>query len=571
VIHYAHENNCTHIVVSTAQRSWWRELLRSSATHDIIRRAGDISVHVVPEQLTRAMKGPAQKPALAPAQAGAALNYRAYLGSAGMVAVALAVGQFLSRFGITNVALVFLTAVLASAITYGLWPSLFACVVAMLAYNFFFMPPFYTFTIADPDNVVALFFFMVIAFIASYISSRMRAQAIVTRERAAMTENLYLFSRKIASVYTLDDLLWATSYQIAQMLKVRVVMLLPDGDSVAVRAGYPPEDTLDDADVAAAKWVWQHGTPAGRGADTLPGADRFFLPLRTGRGTVAVIGLDSDRPGPLLTPDQHRLFDALADQAALAIERINFAEDIDRARLSAETERLRGALLTSISHDLRTPLSGILGAATALKGQRTSLNSDAQEELVATIQEESERLNRFITNLLDMTRLESGALAPRWDSVDLGDVIGSALRRSSKVLARHRVELDLAPDMPALQLDSVLFEQVLFNLLDNAAKYSPAGSEVRLCAAMEDNHVKIEIADEGDGIPDADLERIFDKFYRVYAADSKTGTGLGLPICRGFVEAMGGTIRAGNRSDKRGARFTITLPLPVQAPREQAA
>jgi two-component system sensor histidine kinase KdpD len=570
VIQYAQENNFTHIVVSTAQRSWWSELLRSSAAHQIIRRAGDISVHVVPEQLTRAMKGTAPKPESTPSQVKGARDFRSYMGSAGMVAIALAVGLALRNFGITNVALVFLTAVLVSAITYGLWPSLFTCLVAMLAYNFFFMPPLYTFTIADPDNVVALFFFTVIALIASYLSSRVRAQAIVTRERAAMTENLYLFSRKIASVYTLEDLLWATSYQVAQMLKVRVVILLSEGDSIAVRAGYPPEDTLDDADLGAAKWVWQHGSPAGRGADTLPGAKRFFLPLRTGRGTMAVIGLDSDRPGSLLTPDQRRLFDALADQTALAIERINFAEDLERARLTTETERLRAALLTSISHDLRTPLSGILGSATSLRSNRGSLDAAAQEELTRTIQEEAERLNRFITNLLDMTRLESGAIAPRLDGVDLGDVIGSALRRAGKVLANHKVVVIISPDLPVLDLDPVLFEQVLFNLLDNAGKYAPAGSEVLITAAAKDRHVQIEIADEGEGIPDADLERIFDKFYRVYAVDSKTGTGLGLPICRGFVEAMGGTIRAGNRPDRHGALFTITLPLPAKTVQEKA-
>ncbi len=571
VIQYARENNFTHIVVSTAQRSWWSEMLRSSAAHQIIRMAGDISVHVVPEQLTRAMKGPAPKTGQKPLQTSPTRDFRAYAGSAGTVAVALGVGAVLRDYGITNVALVFLTAVLVSAITYGLWPSLFACLVAMLAYNFFFMPPLYTFTIADPDNVVALFFFTVIAFIASYISSRMRAQALVTRERAAMTENLYLFSRKLASVYTLEELLWATSYQIAHMLKVRVVTLLPEGDSIAVRSGYPPEDILDDADLAAAKWVWQHGTPAGRGADTLPGAKRLFLPLRTGRGIVAIIGLDADRPGPLLTPDQRRLFESLTDQAALAIERINFAQDVDRARLTAETDRLRGALLTSISHDLRTPLSGILGSATTLKSQRDALDRAAQEELVGTIQEEAERLNRFITNLLDMTRLESGALAPRVDCIDLGDVIGSALQRASKVLAHHIVELSIASDMPSLEIDPVLFEQVLFNLLDNAAKYAPAGSRVQISAELGENHIRVKVADEGDGIPDGDLERIFDKFYRVYAADSKTGTGLGLPICRGFVEAMGGTITAANRSDRHGALFVITLPVPVKPFQERAA
>ncbi|HEX3667045.1 MAG TPA: sensor histidine kinase KdpD [Rhizomicrobium sp.] len=574
VIDYAHTNNFTHIVTSTAQRSLLQEILRGSAAHEIIRRAGDISVHVVPEQLTRALRGPAPAKPAPPPSTGepSPWDTKAYAGSIAMVAAALVIALGLQRFGITNVALVFLTAVLSSAITYGLWPSLFACLAAVLAYNFFFLPPYYTFTIAEPENVVALFFFMVVALVASYLSARVRAQAITARERAATTENLYMFSRKLAGVYTLDDLLWATCFQFAQMLKVRVVVLLPEGKSIAVRAGYPPEDMLDEADLAAAKWVWQHASPAGRGADTLPGAKRLFLPMRTGRGMVGVVGLDSDRAGPLLTPDQRRLFDALSDQAALAIERIHLSDDIDRARLAAETERLRSALLTSISHDLRTPLASILGSASMLRSQRDDLDEAAREELTGTIQEEAERLNRFIANLLDMTRLESGAIAPRLDYVDLADVVGSALRRAAGVLAHHEVQIDLAPDLPMLKLDPVLFEQVLFNLLDNAAKYTPAGTPVELRAARFGNQVRVELADEGDGIPADDLERIFDKFYRVQAADRKrAGTGLGLAIARGFVEAMGGAIRATNRSDRRGALILITLPVPPDQPQERAA
>jgi two-component system sensor histidine kinase KdpD len=478
----------------------------------------------------------------------------------------------LQRFGITNVALVFLTAVLAAAITYGIWPSLFACLVATLAYNFFFLPPLYTFTIADPENVVALFFFTVVAIVASYLSARVRAQAVSARERAATTENLYLFSRKLAGVFTLDDLLWAAAFQFAQMLKARVVILLPEGKSIVVRAGYPPEDMLDDADLAAAKWVWEHASPAGRGADTLPGAKRLFLPMRTGRGMVGVVGLDSDRPGPLLTPDERRLFDALSDQAALAIERIKLSEDIDRARMAAETERLRSALLTSISHDLRTPLASILGSASTLSGQYANLDEDGRTELLRTIQEEAERLNRFIANLLDMTRLESGAIEPNSDFVDLGDIVGSAIQRASSVLAKHEVHVEIPANLPMLKLDPVLFEQVVFNLLDNAGKYAPAGSRIELHASREGNIVRIVIADEGDGIPPNDLERVFDKFYRVQAGDRKrAGTGLGLAICRGFVEAMGGTIGASNRTDRRGALLTITMPVPVEQPQERAA
>ncbi len=568
IIDYAHANNFTHIVVATPQRSRWAERLLGSATHEIIRRAGDVSVHVVPDQLTRAMKG--QAPPMPPAATAleTALDPKAHAGSLVMVAVALLIGLALQalKIGPSNIGLVFFTAVFMSAISYGLWPALLAAIVSTLAYNFFFFPPLYTFTITDPSNVVSVFFFGLVAIVAGILAARVRAQAVATRDRAAMMENLYLFSRKLAGVFSLDDLLWATSFQIAQMLKVRVVILLPEGESVAVRAGYPPEDELDDADVAAAKWSWEHASPAGRGADTLPGAKRLFLPMRTGRGTVGIIGLDSDQPGPLLSPDQRRLFDSLADQAALAIERINLVADIDRARLSAETERLRAALLTSISHDLRTPLSAILGSATSLKSQ--ALDPEAKEELVVTIQQEAERLNRFIANLLDMTRLESGAIEPKLELVDLVDVVGSALRRVGGVLALHDIEIDLPTDLPPLRLDPVLFEQVLFNLLDNTAKYAPAGTKVRVRARVDGNRIHLDVRDEGDGIPPADLERIFDKFYRAQAGDRKrAGTGLGLPICRGFIEAMGGTIVAGNRDDRRGAVFTITLPVPLQQER----
>lgn len=562
IVSYAHANNFTHIVTSTTRRSWWETLLHRSTTFEIIRRAGGVSVHVVPEQLTRAFRG---KPSEVAARLPPFEN-RGYPASVLFTAAALVAGFVLNHFfGVTNVALVFLIAILASAVLYGLWPALLACVVAVLAFNFFFLPPLYTFTIAAPENVVALITFAVVAAIASNLTARVRAQAVVARERAAVTESLYQFSRKLAAVYALDDLLWATSFQIAQMLKVQVVILLPDAGSLSVRAGYPPDDVLDESEVAAAKWVWEHATPAGRGADSLPGAKRLYLPMRTGRGTIGVIGLDCDKPGPLLTPDQRRLFDALADQAAIAIERIQLSEDIERSRLAAETEKLRAALLTSISHDLRTPLSVILGAASSLKSQEAALDPDAHRELVATIQEEGERLNRFIANLLDMTRLESGAVSPRFDLVDLGDVVGSALRRAARVLHRHKVSVVLEPGLPLLKLDPVLFEQVLFNVLDNAGKYAPRDSRVEVRAAKVGGQVRLQILDEGPGIPADDLERIFDKFYRVQASDRKrAGTGLGLAISRGFVEAMGGTVSAASRTDRTGAVFTINLPIPAE-------
>jgi two-component system sensor histidine kinase KdpD len=461
---------------------------------------------------------------------------------------------------VQNIALVFLTAVLASAVTFGLQAALYSSLLSVFAFNFFFLPPYYSVTIADPENVVALFFFLVVALIASNLTASVRSQATVARNRAKTTEDLYRFSAKLAGIASLDDLMWTISSQVASMLKVRVVLFLPENGSLELKSAWPPEDVAEEADLAAAKWSWENNKPTGRGADTLPGAQRLFLPMRTGRGPVAVIGVDSDKAGPILSPDERRLLDALADQAAIAIERINLANDVDRAARAAEHDQLRAALLTSISHDLRTPLASILGAADSL-ATLPELALDDRNELLSTIQEEAERLNRFIANLLDMTRLESGALEPNTSLVDIGEVVGSALRRADKILAGHHVETSIAHDLPMLALDEVLFEQVLFNLLDNAAKYAPAGTTIGLQGWRDGALVRLQILDEGEGIPAVELDRIFDKFYRVRKGDSqRAGTGLGLAICRGFIEAMGGSIEAGNR-EGGGAVFTIGLPV----------
>src|SRR6266851_3338351 len=567
---YAEANNITHIVIGKSERSRWFEIVHGSIVHDLVRRSGNISVHVIAGTADEAVPPKTVQTQAVPAS----LDPLAYIATIGIVGVALGIALFLQQFlNVANIALVFLTAVLVSAIRYGLFPSLFACLVSVLAYNFFFLPPIYTFTIADPENVVALFFFLVVAVIASNLAGRTRNQVLTARSRARTTEALFAFSRKLAGIGTLDDLLWVTVSQIALMLKLRVVLLLPEGDGLAVRAGYPPEDQLDEADLAAARWSWAHNRAAGRGADTLPGARWLFLPFRTGRGAVGVLGIERDEPGPLLTPDGRRLLDALADQAALAIERITLAEAIDRARVMAETERLRAALLTSISHDLRTPLATIIGSLTSLRSYGASYDDKTRDEFMATIQAEAERLNRFIGNLLDMTRLEAGAIDLKPELADLAEIVGTALQRTAKLLAAHRVVIEIDPDMPMLRTDYLLLEQALFNLLDNAAKYAPAGSRVLIRGRRDGGSVLVEIVDEGPGIPAQELERIFDKFYRVQAQDrQRAGTGLGLAICRGVVEALGGTISAGNRRDGSGAVFAIRLPTAsAEAGPEDAA
>jgi two-component system sensor histidine kinase KdpD len=294
--------------------------------------------------------------------------------------------------------------------------------------------------------------------------------------------------------------------------------------------------------------------------------------MRTGRGAIGVIGIDTDKTGPWLTPDQRRLLDALADQGALAIERVQLVEDMDRVQRTAETERLRAALLTSISHDLKTPLASVLGSAGTLRELGDRLTDSEKAELLSTVIEESERLNRFIANLLDMTRLESGAVTPKLAPHDVSEIIGSTLRRTTRILRNHSVRLDLATDVPMVSVDPVLFEQVLFNLLDNAAKYAASSTTVFIRTWRDRDSIVLQILDEGEGIPQDDLEHIFDKFYRVPKADQiRPGTGLGLAISRGFIEAMNGTILADNRSDRRGAVFSIRLPVASEPQRLDAA
>ena len=561
ILDYARGANVNHVIVGKADRSWAFALLNGSVVQDLIRRSGNICIHVMPGELADAEAIPGKTVATATPAARDPLPYlAALLAAAAATGLAILLQPFLQ---VENVDLILLTAVVAVAVRFGLGPSLVAVVAASLSYNFFFLPPVYTFTIADPINVAAFLLFTVLAVVVSNLAARSRKVASVSSARAHATERLYGFSRKLAGCGTLDDVLWATSAQVAAMLRVRVVLLLPHEGSVAVRAGYPPEDRLDDADLAAARWAFDNERPAGRGAETLPGARRLFLPMRTGRGRVGVIGLDADKPGPILTPEGRRLLDALADMGALAIERVRLVEDLDRAERAAETDRLRQALLTSISHDLRTPLAAVLGAATSLRDLDAALSSEAKVDLLATVIAESERLNRFIVNLLDMTRLEAGAVAPNLVDQDVAECVDTALRRTETVLAGHRVALDLAGDLPPLRLDPVLFEQVLVNLFDNAAKYAPAGSTVTVRGRSDGRFVRLDVLDEGAGLPAAELELVFDKFHRARKGDSvHAGTGLGLSIARGFVEAMGGRLVAANRTDRRGAVFTMTLPVP---------
>lgn len=561
---YARRNNITQIVIGKSDRSRWFEMLHGSVVHELVRKAGSISVHVMAGEEIEARPGE-ERIQTRPADAG--FDLRPYLVAAVGVAATTAAAHLVAFVATTNsIALVFLIPVLFCAARYGLGPSIFASLLSVFAVNFFFLPPLYSLVIADPSNVTTLVFFLVVAVVTSNLQSRARLQARAAAARARATAELYGFSRKLAAIASADDLLWAAAYQIASMLKLRVVILMPQDGSLQVVAGYPPEDRIDEPERAAAQWSWANDRPAGRGADTLPGGKWLFLPWRTAAAQIGVIGIDRDQPGPLLSPDDQRLLDSLMDQAAVAIERVRLAKDVDEVRVVAETERLRAALLTSISHDLRTPLASIIGGISSLRRYDATLDPAARTELMETVEDEAERLNRFVGNLLDMTRLESGVLQPKLEATEVADVVGAAAERSRALVARHRLALEVAPGLPLYLLDPILLEQVLVNLIDNAAKYAPAGTAVTV-SAREDKGLAIRVLDEGDGIPEDKLEAIFDKFHRIQQGDSaQAGTGLGLAICRGFVETMGGRITAGNRGDRRGAVFTVTFPADLAAP-----
>jgi two-component system sensor histidine kinase KdpD len=565
VLDYARKNNVTQILIGKSERSRWFELLLGSVVRDLMRRSGAISVTaVLAEGDVVALKSVRTGPSIDP------LGWQAYVWSALAIAATVGVAWVLNASmpnALAGVQMLFLIPVLLSAVTFGLRPGLFTSFVSVLACNFFFVPPLYTFTIADPNNWLSLGVLLVVAITASNLASRVRLQADLASARAAVASELYRFTGKLAAIARLDDLLWAVAFQISSMLKVNVVILLPDAKTrrLEIRVGYPPEDEIDAQDYAAATWCWERGTAAGRNAETLPGAKRLFLPMRSGQGLVGVIGLQRKDEKALFTPEERRLLDALIDQTALAIERSELVERVDEAQVHVEADKLRVAMLTSLSHDLRTPLASVLGAATSLQANRELYDAQQTGELLGTIRDEAERLDRFVGNLLDMSRLEAGVLGAKRESAEVAELVEVALKRQSRLLAGHRVVQAIPSDLPPVSVDPLLLEQALANILDNAGKYAPAGSAIAITARVAEGKVLLKVEDEGPGIPPDALAHVFDKFYRAKAADRRVaGTGLGLAVARGFVEAFGGTLDAANRADGSGAVLTLSLPVAAQ-------
>jgi two-component system sensor histidine kinase KdpD len=559
ILSLARSRNATRVVVGKSRRSRWFELRHGSVVDQLVRSGSGLAIEVAPStdapETSHAMDW----------LLGAPRTVGPYVEGALTTAVATLIGAAIdARIHLPNISLLFVVPVLVAAARHGLVPSLWVAGLSVLSYNFFFLPPLYEFTIADPANIVALFFFMFVAVGASALAARTRWQTQAARREARTTAELYGVSRKIAGVIELDDLLWIVVTHLARLLNAEIAILMPEGSPLetgplVTRAAFPPDGQVTDTDLAAARWSWDADRPTGRGTDTLPGGRWLFVPIRTSRSAIGVIGVLPTGEGRELSSPERRLLEAVGNQTAVAIERVSLAADIDQARIGAERERLRSAMLTSVSHDLRTPLASIIGALSSLRSYRERYDDATREELLGTALSEARRLDRFVGNLLDMTRLDAGVIVPKREAVEVGDLVSTTVRRATMVLQDRVVVSSVAPGLPSLQLDFVLAEQVLFNLLDNAAKYSPTGSRIEIQARAVAGGVELAVRDEGDGIAPEALDRLFDKFYRADDGDRRrAGTGLGLAIARGFVEVEGGTLTARNRTDRSGAEFIVS-------------
>jgi two-component system sensor histidine kinase KdpD len=486
-----------------------------------------------------------------------------------LVALALGLALTLSSMGFFRTSVsAFMLAVIGSAISFGVGPSLLACITSALAYDYFFLPPIHALTISAREDVVALAFYLIVALITSNLTARVRAQAIAASQRAEITQGMFLLSRRLASSTTRHKVLTAAADEISRVLRADVHIFVPGMDLILASPGGAADA---HATLSGAQRHWtmttENRVEEPRAVD--PGVIYRFI--QAGRDRIGLIGVRQNGRSASLKAEQISLVGLLTDQVNVAIERVQLAEKAELSRRIAEADRLRTALLASLSHDLRTPLAAVLACTGILVAGAATLDEDSRHSILLEIGGHAHQLNRFITNLLDMTRLEAGPLRPRLIPVEVADVIGAAIARAREIAGTHALKARIEPGLPLLELDPILLEHALFNILDNAAKYTEAGLAIGVTARREGGTVVIDVTDEGNGIPAAELERIFDKFHRLPGAGPRhPGTGLGLAICRGFIDAMGGAITARNRHDRPGAIFTVSFPVPDFAELEEA-
>jgi two-component system, OmpR family, sensor histidine kinase KdpD len=562
VILYARNRNVTKIIVGKPTHPRWRDLLRQSFLDEIVRATPDIDIHVITGQERDAL--PASPPLLVRAERS---TRGGFVAAVLAVVVSTALSWFVfGRAELADVVMTYLFGIVLVAMRFGFGPSILATIQSVVLLDYFFVPPYMTFAVADGRHVGTFAVMFVIAIVISRLTKRIRDQADTARQRELRSSRLYAMSRELADGSSLAALRRIATKHVGEAFDADICVVLADAEG-SLDASFREEAlfAFEGKDRGVVDWVWTQGRTAGLGTDTLPSASARFLLLRGGRGKVGVLGIRTKHPRALVDPEQRQLLDAFVSQVATAVERVRFAEDAQRAEVEMATERLRSSLLSSVSHDLRTPLGVITGATSTLLQDEATLAPATRRDLLETAHEEAERLNRLVKNLLDMTGVAAGAIHPKKEWHPLDEIVGVALRRIETGLAGRRVEVKLPADLPPVPLDDVLIEQVLFNLLENAIKYTPAERPIEILAQAIPGAVEIAVADRGPGVPAAERDHIFEKFYRLRHEGTEGGAGLGLAVCRGFIEAHGGRIWVEDRQGG-GARFCFTLPvgtLPV--------
>jgi two-component system sensor histidine kinase KdpD len=562
LLEHARRRNVTKIVVGKTARPWWKRLLRRGLVDELLDQSGDIDVYVI--------RGKAEGPApVPPAQPIAPVPWPHYLATAAVVAACGLLGWVSETFRLTeaNTVMVFLLGVVFVAHRYGRGPAVVAAIANVLVFDFFFVPPFLTFTVNDAQYLITFAVMLIVGLLVSMLTVRVRERLEAVQRQERRTAALYRLTQQLSGVVGTVFLVQIAGRQLREIFGGEaVVFVRQPGDPVELRFGQGTEVAKVPVNAVVAQWVADHDQVAGLGTDTLPNATALFVPLTGSQRTVGAIGVRPDDPQRFLDPEQRRLLETCASLVALAVERDQSVLEAQQAKLKAEAEQLRNSLLSSVSHDLRTPLAAMAGAASSLLDHSPDEPAE-RRDLLQTIVDESRRLARLVDNLLDMTRIEAGAVVPNRQWHVLEEIVGSAVHRVTCELGDRPIHTDLPPELPLVSVDGLLVEQVLVNLLENAARYTPAGSPIEIAARQVSRSVEIRVADRGPGLPLGDEKRVFEKFYRGSAArpDGRRGVGLGLAIAHGIVEAHGGRITARNRPGG-GAEFVITLPTGGPAP-----
>jgi two-component system sensor histidine kinase KdpD len=567
VMDYVGRNHVTQIVIGKGRTSRLRDLIGRSLAAELLRSANGVAIHIITDEKDAAA-APAMRPVRAP------VRWFGYAVGLGLVGLATLTAYSLdTAFERVDLGVIYLAAVVATGARYGLRPAVTAATAAFLIYNFLFLHPRYSFIIGSPTDVLTLVVFWGVALLTGALAGRVREQAKRTQRRAVAVSALLGASQALAGAAGRQATARVLAEQASHAAGAKAVVLLPQGDDLVIAAGVPDTPDLGASAMASARWAWEHGEAAGHGTGTLPHASWTFWPLQGIQGRSGVAGIQAAALAS--GSDEERLTLALLDQGAVAIERANLAGQAVETETLRRADRFRTALMNSVSHDLRTPLSTVLGSATTLIDYGAGLTPAVRADLLLSIREEAERLNRYVGDLLDMTRLEGGALKVRAEWTDARDILNAAAERVSRRLESRRMTRDFPADLSLVRVDEGLLEQALVNVLENAIAYSPDGSTIEIAAYEDRNAVVISVEDEGMGIPTAELERVFDKFRRMEeSSDRSKGVGLGLAIAKGFVEAMNGRIAAaspiheGDDGVKSGTRILISLPKAIATHRE---